>query len=173
MNNKLLFVVLFIAGALLRLLPHGANFVPLGAIALVSGSYFSKKYAWILPISIMLTTDIIFGSHPTMIWVYGSYILITLLGSTINNKRTLLRIIPTSIISSVLFFAITNFGVWATTSMYTKDLHGLVQCFTLAIPFFRNTLVSDFLFSLTLFPISALVKSGYFHTIISSRFSLR
>ena len=49
--------------------------------------------------------------------------------------------------ASLSFFAISNFAVWALWNMYPKTLAGLAECYTMAIPFFRNTAVSDLLFA--------------------------
>lgn len=141
-----LFFILF--GVLARFLPHPANFAPIAAIAIFSARYLPKKYAFILPISIMLISDLFFGFYGVeMLFVYGSFVLASLI-SLLNKNQKISSFIPfASISSSILFFFVTNFGVWLTTTMYSKNLAGLQSCFIAAIPFFRNTLLSDFFYT--------------------------
>ena len=150
-NSKLLIAALIFFGIVFRLLPHEANFAPVGAIALFSGTYFSKRYALLVPLVVMLITDIFLGYHSTIAYVYVSLLLITLVGSLLKSSTSLVNIVSFSLASSLLFFFITNFGVWATGNMYSKTLEGLIECYALAIPFFRNTILSDLMYSGVLF----------------------
>jgi len=145
MNNKLLIIGLVLLGVLLRFLPHEPNFVPIGAIALFSGNYLPKKYAWSIALTIMLITDIFFGFYPIMIWVYSSYFLISLLRK--NSYLKFKKLFLTSLFSSLIFYLITNFGVWISTGLYTKNLQGIYECYLLALPFFRNTLIGDLFYN--------------------------
>lgn len=150
---KLKFVpFLFLAiGLFARFLPHPANFAPIAAIALFSARYLPKKFAFILPLSIMLVSDLFLGFYGfEMFFVYGSFILAGIIGLIARNKKISSFIPFASASSSLFFFLITNFGVWLTSTMYAKNLIGLSSCFISAIPFFRNTLISD-LFYTTIF----------------------
>lgn len=138
---------LILIGIIARLLPHPANFAPISALALFSGAYLSKKNALIIPLIAMFISDIFLGFHTTMPFVYLSFILIALLGQTQSNKIKFTNILALSLSGSLLFFIITNFGVWATTHIYGHTLQGLIDCYTLAIPFYRNTLLGDLVYT--------------------------
>lgn len=133
-----------------RLIPHAPNFAPIGGLALFSGSHFKKKIALLIPLTAMFVSDIFLGFHKTIPHVYVSFIIIALIGRLINkNKWQSLAL--ASLTSSVLFFLITNFGVWATGTMYQKTLSGLSQSYVMGLPFFRNTIISDLFYSFSFF----------------------
>lgn len=138
-------VVLF--AALYRLLPHPANFVPISALALFGGAHLNKRYALVVPLAAMIFSDLFLGFSGITIWVYASFLLIGLIGLSLRRHLTVTKLAASTLASSLLFFGITNFGVWLTTTLYSKDLMGLVTCFIAALPFFRNTLLSDALFT--------------------------
>jgi len=130
--------------ALSRLLPHPFNFTPIGAMALFGGACFSNnKIAFSIPILSMLVSDCIIGFHNTLLYVYASFMLITLIGMYLRHNAKAGNIIAASLISSLLFFIITNFGVWATDST-SHGLSGLISTYTLAIPFYTNDLFGNF-----------------------------
>jgi len=141
-----LFFLLF--GLLARFLPHPANFAPIVAIALFSARYLPKKYAFVLPLSVMFISDLFLGFYgPTMFFVYGSFILSGIIGLIARHQKSASFIPLASFSSSLVFFLVSNFGVWLTTTMYAKNLIGLQSCFIAAIPFFRNTLLGDFFYT--------------------------
>lgn len=151
MKLKLVPFLFLTLGLFARFLPHPANFAPIAAIALFSARYLPKKFAFILPLSIMFISDLFLGFYGLeMFFVYGSFIIAGIIGLLNRNQKVSSFIPFTSFSSSVIFFLVTNFGVWLTTTMYTKSLFGLISCFISAIPFFRNTLLSD-LFYTTIF----------------------
>lgn len=118
------------------------NFTPIAAIALFGAANFSnKRDAFLIPIIAMFISDLFIGLHPTMWAVYLSFILIVLIGFNLRKKQTVLRIITSSIISSVLFFIVTNFAHFLVYFPHT--FQGLTQCYIDAIPFFRNTVLGD------------------------------
>lgn len=61
----------------------------------------------------------------------------------IQKNKNVISITAVSLAGSVLFFLITNFAVWAYSSMYTRDLAGLAQSYIAGLPFFRNTVLGD------------------------------
>ncbi|NTU47327.1 hypothetical protein HGA88_06935 [Candidatus Roizmanbacteria bacterium] len=148
MNSKLfVFFTLLIVGIASRLVPHEPNFVAVGAVSMVAGYYFSKKVALLLPASIMIISDCVLGFHATMPWVYGSFIAIALGSHLLKNKLHITNVIALSFASSFAFFVTTNFGVWIATELYMKNFSGLVECYYYALPFFRNTVLSDLFYS--------------------------
>ena len=135
----------------MRLLPHPPNFAPIGALALFAGAHLDKKSRFILPISAMVISDIFLGFDATTPVVYISFILIIMMGLILKHKTNTGRLIMVSLLSSLLFFIVTNFGVWALSTMYAKNFSGLMQSYAMGIPFFRNTVLSDVLYSFIFF----------------------
>lgn len=153
MINFFTAVLLILFAAFSRLLPHPENFAPLAAVAIFAGLYMSKKYAIIIPIAAVFLSDIFIGLYPYVLWVYGSYVLIALINIGMRNKykksggvRKAGLLYGASIISSVAFFIITNFGVWTSGLYYEMTLSGLMNSYAAAIPFFRTSLLADILY---------------------------
>lgn len=153
MRNFLISSAIIFAGALSRLLPHPDNFTPIMAIALAGGVYIDKRFALIIPLAALFLSDIFIGFHNTIFFVYGSFLLIGLIGIWLKSHKKPLPILATALLSSTLFFVITNFGVWLTGGgwFYPKTWQGLIECYTLAIPFFRNTIAGDLVYTGVLF----------------------
>jgi hypothetical protein len=156
MMNFLVAVILILFAAFSRLIPHPANFTPIAAIALFSGVYLDKKFFLIVPVAAMLIGDIFLGFHPMMIWVYGSFAVIALIGLWLKSHKSVGYIFGTTVVSSIIFFIITNFGVWAA-GFYEYSLRGLAECYTMAIPFFRNSIAGDLIYVTAMFGIYELV----------------
>ncbi|MCI0705924.1 MAG: hypothetical protein L0Y80_00380 [Ignavibacteriae bacterium] len=144
---------LILAAALSRLIPHPFNFTPIAAMALSSAVYLDKKYAFIIPLAAMLVSDAILGFHSGMIWVYGCFALIALMGLWLRSHKKPLFVAGAALTSSVLFFVVTNFAVWfmGSGALYPKTWEGLVACYVAAIPFFQNTVAGDLLYTGALF----------------------
>ncbi len=154
-----IFFIIF--GASLRFFPHLPNFTPVAAIALFGGVYLNRRYALMLPLAIMAISDYSIGFYDfkLMAGVYLSFVLVGLIGLLIKKKKNLFTIFGGSILGSVLFFLITNFSVWAFYNWYPHTLNGLLQCFNMAIPFFRNTLAGDLFYVSVLFGIYELITA--------------
>ena len=146
-----------------RILPLPANFAPVAALALFGGVYLGKRYAIIIPLAAEVIADFFIGfySLPVMLTVWGSFVLVGLIGLLIRRRKNLTTIIFGTLSSSVLFFVTTNFAVWLAGDWYPKTLAGLGQCFTLALPFFRNTILGDASFVFLFFGIYELVVYLY------------
>lgn len=149
-KSRVSILVIVLLAVVARLIPHAPNFAPIGGLALFSGANFKNRIALLIPLTAMFISDIFLGFHKTIPYVYMSFIIIALIGGLIkkNKWQSLLK---ASLISSVLFFLITNFGVWATSSMYQKNLGGLMQSYVMGLPFFRNTIISDLFYSFSFF----------------------
>jgi len=146
--KKIIIPILFILlAAISRFLPHPANFAPIAGMALFGGVYFSKKFTFIVPFLALLISDFFIGFHQTMPFVYGSFLIVGLIGLWLKNHKTTKNIFASTLVSSILFFIITNFGVWFMGNMYAKNIFGLVDCYIMAIPFFRNTIVGDLFYT--------------------------
>jgi hypothetical protein len=152
--NMLFAFILVLFAAFSRLIPHAPNFTPVITIALFGGTYFPRKLALLLPIAAISISDAVIGfySATSMLFVYGSYVLISLLGTSMQNRISAMRVAGYSFIAAVMFFILTNFGVWlAPNGLYPRTLSGLFECYIMALPFFRNTLTSTIVFSTVMF----------------------
>lgn len=152
-QSRLSFLLLIVA-ILSRFLPHPPNFTAVGASALYSGKYIRGPWAYFVPIVAMLISDLFLGLHTTMPFVYGSFIVSIVLGRTLIKRRGWLNTGLTTMIGSVIFYLVTNFGVWLTTPLYPHNLAGLAQCYLLALPFFAWTLLGDITFVALFFTIT-------------------
>ena len=153
-------LVLVLVAVGLRLVPHPPNFSPIAAMALFGAAVFDRKILAILfPLAALLISDLILGFHDQMPAVYGSILLIELLGLwVLRSNLGAARIAVTAVSSSVLFFLITNLSVWAFSGMYARTLAGLVSCFIAALPFLQNGIAGDLVYSGALFGAFALVE---------------
>jgi hypothetical protein len=142
-------VIFIIIGVFSRLIPHIPNFSPLVAVSLFSGVYWDKKHGYLLPLSIYIFSDLLIGLHNTVIFTWSSIIIIYFLGRHIK-RRNVTSTITYTLASSLLFFIITNFGVWLM-GWYAHTLEGLIECYVLALPFFRTSLLADLVFVGVLF----------------------
>ena len=141
-NREIVILLFIILAAVIRLIPHPPNFAPITAMALFGGLNFqNKKLAYAIPILAMIVSDLFLGFYSISIFVYLSFIAITYIGTTIKSVN-----ISNIFLSSLLFFIITNLGVWILG--YPMTIEGLLTCFTLALPFFGYALAGDLFFSL-------------------------
>ncbi|MFH0791310.1 MAG: DUF6580 family putative transport protein [Candidatus Omnitrophota bacterium] len=146
----MLAIALIVLGISTRFLPHVPNFTPVIAIALFGGYYLNRKYAVLVPLLLMVFSDIFLGMHNTMFFTWGSVVLISILGITQKKNKSVLNVAGSSLASAVLFFAITNFGVWIS-GWYPYTLGGVADCYIMGIPFFRATLLSTVVYSAVMF----------------------
>ncbi len=142
------------AAAAARLLPHPPNFTPIAAMALFAGAHFGHRgLAFAVPLGAMLLSDLVLGlGHvESLPFIYGAFALIVALGLTLRNRRGVVRIAGAALAGSVLFFGLTNFGVWLGSGMYPPTLDGLAQSYAAALPFFAHTALGDWFFVGVLF----------------------
>ncbi len=171
-------VFFILGGALIRIASHFGwisslpNFAPIAAIALFGGVYLNKKYALIIPLAAMLAADFFIGFYNIwlMLAVYGSFALIGLIGLWLRKNKSVTNVIGATLTGSVLFFLITNFTMWAVQplmahAIYPQTLQGLVDCYTMGLPFFRNTLMGDVFYVGVMFglmEVVVLVKNKFY-----------
>jgi hypothetical protein len=141
------------AAAALRLVPHPPNFSPIDAMALFSGAYLWRRgaLAFVAPLGALLVSDLVLGFYHGMATVYLSVALIVLLGAVAVRRVSALRVGAAALASSIIFFVITNFGMWLSSGIYPRTLAGLEACYVAAIPFFQNTVAGDFFYAALLF----------------------
>ena len=139
-----IFLGIFIALAMSRFIPHPPNFTSLIALSFYVPAIFGMRYLPALLISFIIT-DYIIGFHNTVVFTWGSVILISLI--TKYFLKTIITRIIGALSGAVIFFIITNFGVWSG-GYYDYTIDGLISCYILAIPFMGYNLISTILFSL-------------------------
>ncbi|MFA5093175.1 MAG: DUF6580 family putative transport protein [Candidatus Omnitrophota bacterium] len=154
---------LIIIGILFRFIPHAANFTPVAAIALFAGVYLNKKQALVVPLILMVASDLFLGMHNVVIFTWGSFALVTLLGLWAKHHKTFLGIVSTSVASSILFYVITNFGVWAM-GWYPQTAKGLLDCYILGLPFLRVFSVATLVYTVVFFGAYELIAAKVRHT---------
>ena len=174
-KNILLIVALIVIGILGRMIPHPPNFTPIIAIALLASHVFKNKWIVILtPLMAMWISDLVLNNYrytghhdggflvfsSSSLWVYGPIICIALLGTVLIKKVKISNIALSSISGSLIFFLVSNFGVWISGTMFPKSLFGLIECYTFALPFFGNALVGDLVYCTILFTSYSLAFSG-------------
>jgi hypothetical protein len=148
--------------ALSRLLPHPPNFTPIGAIALFGGACFANRWqAFFVPLAALFLGDLVLGFHILMPVVYGAFTLEVCLGLWLRRRRRLLPIASAVLAGSVMFFLISNFGVWALLGTYPRTPAGLFACYIAGIPYFGNTLLGDAVYCTALFGGLTLAESAF------------
>ncbi len=160
-KNKFQFgiiVLLIIAAALSRLIPHPANFAPIGAMALFGAAYITNRVLSILvPIiamwlSDMVLTNVVYSQYYDgfqwygNLWVYAAFLGIAVIGFVLLKKVNLTSFLGASVLAAIAFFLITNFGTWMSTPLYPKTGVGLIAAYTAGLPFFLNTLLGNLVF---------------------------
>tara|TARA_B100000945_G_C20220224_1_gene520271 strand:+ start:189 stop:701 length:513 start_codon:yes stop_codon:yes gene_type:complete len=158
-NNLLIPISLLLIMSFSRLIPHPPNFTPIIAVGILGG-YFFKNLNWSLGIvflSIFLT-DLLLGFYPSMLMIYLSLAIIILSFHKLNNLMNFKNLFLYGLSGSVIFFIVSNFGVWMFDGLYEKNLEGLIKCYIMAIPFFKNTLFSTIIFSYSFLFVNNLSK---------------
>ncbi len=167
-KSKLLITIgLIVLAVLSRILPHPLNFSPIGAVAIFSAMHLNKRVSFLIPFLSLWLSDFVLnnwfyhqfyqGSANSIVWfanewVYIAFAVIYLLTLLIKFKVKVSNLVIASLTSSVVFFLLTNFGVWLS-GFYPMTASGLVACYTAALPFFQNTLLGDLFYVSVLFGI--------------------
>ncbi len=161
-----------------RLTPHPWNLVPMGAVSLYAGAKLPLRWAWLVPISALVISDMLidfgFGGafmasnraaeyHVySRIAVYGAFALTTLIGPLASRPKVGPALLPAlSLAASGLLFLTSNFAVWAEGVMYPMNLAGLTACYVAAVPFFDKTIIADLIGTAVLFSLGALIQHVY------------
>jgi len=157
-------------GVMTRLIVHEANFTPVIALVLFGGVYLERKYAVLLPILLMMVTDLILGLHSVILFTWGSLVLVSFMGLWLREHKTRLHVAGTAVSSAFVFYLVTNFGVWLS-GYYPMTFQGLEKCYVMAIPFFRASLLSTIIYSVVLFGLYELVafrarNTRFAHTVL-------
>lgn len=150
-TQLLIALALVLAGIALRFVPHLPNFAPVGAVALFAGAVLGWRLAVWLPLLVMMLSDFVLGFYPGIELTWAGFLLVALYGMLFRNARFSNRVTLGALGGSTIFFAVSNFGVWLSSGMYAHTIDGLVQCYTMALPFFRMTFMGDVFYGFVLF----------------------
>ncbi len=164
--------LIVLLAAFSRLIPHPPNFAPIGAMSIFGAAYFARKHlAIVVPIiamwlSDLLLNNVIYGQYfdhfvwfyQGCYWTYAAFIFIGLIGFRLLKKVRPVNLLIASLSASVVFFLISNFGVWASGTMYPNTFSGLMSCYAAGLPFFKNTLMGDLVYSGALFGMFELIQ---------------
>ncbi len=159
--------LLILLVALSRLVPHPPNFSPVGGMALFGAAYYSKRYmACFISVIAMWISDLAVNNilyaqyfdhfvwfYNGAIFTYGAFLVIVIFGTLILKKIRVKNLIVAALGSSIIFFLISNFGVWLASDMYPKNGGSLMSCYIAGLPFFQNTLFSNLFYCAMLFGI--------------------
>lgn len=167
-------VAAVLLAALSRLIPHPPNFAPITALALFgTATLADRRLALLTPLVALFVSDLgieglhrlglmaSWGIYPGMWVTYTAFLLVGLLGLLLRHHRNIPAITGATLAGSVVFYVVTNFGVWAGGNLYPRTLEGLLACYTAAIPFFQNTLLGDAVYGTALFGGFALAERGW------------
>ncbi len=157
--------VIFAVVARMPFMPHPWNLTPVAAALLYFGARGSRRQLWV-PFALLALSDVILTkfvySYPFswdhfVTWAW--YAAILWLGTSLRENSNWLRVGGAALASSVSFFIVSNFAVWAAWNMYPKSLAGLMTCYAAGLPFFRHTVAGDMLFTALAFGLPALAAA--------------
>jgi hypothetical protein len=119
----------------------------------VGGAYLDRRFAVFLPLIALFLSDFVIGFHGLMVYVYASVLAIGAIGFWVRRNRALHRMVAGTLAGSILFFLVSKLGVWISGdgAFYPMTLGGLIECYVVALPFFRNSLMGDAFFATVLF----------------------
>jgi hypothetical protein len=172
-NSGLYFAIsVIIAGALFRFIPHWPNFTPIAAMALFGGAYFGRKHlAFLIPFAAMFLSDLILGFHKDMWAVYFAFGFTVFIGMLLKRNIRVINILTASLVSSSLFFLLTNFAAWLSNPMYPQNFNGLMASYlaglaffndgSFGISFFLNEMAGSLFYSVLFFGSFALARKWY------------
>lgn len=153
-------IAIILLAAASRLVKHPFNFTPIVAMAIFSGFYLKKYWGLVIPLGAMLASDYFIGFYDwqVMASVYAAIIIAYGIGWFLSKHKKWYNILLSAIASSIIFFIVTNFAVWALFDWYPHTWSGLLSCFTLAIPFFRNSFIGDVVYTGAFFAVFELAR---------------
>jgi hypothetical protein len=157
-NNLKIIIGVLITLAASRFVPHPPNFTSLIALSFYIPVLFGRKYIAVVIFSFFLT-DLVIGFHSVTIFTWGSVLAIGIISRYF--KDPFLKRICGPLLGAIIFFIITNFGVW-TQGGYGYSLQGIISCYYMAIPFFHYTILSTLIFSIIIEIIMNFSNSKFF-----------
>ncbi len=159
-------VTIILAAAFSRIVPHMPNFSPLGAMAVFAAAhFFDRRLSLLIPVAATWLSDLFLNNviyaqsgqgfawfYPGFYWQYAAYMIIALMSLGVFRRGlTVTKIVSASLLSGAVFFAVSNFGVWFSGSLYPHNFSGLLACYAAALPFYHGTLLGDAAYGALLF----------------------
>ncbi|SKB33852.1 DUF6580 family putative transport protein [Daejeonella lutea] len=165
-SRFIVLTLLVILAAFSRALPlvvdHTWNFTAVGALAIFAGAQFNdKRLAFIMPLAAMALADLLFLRNGFSLLVYSGFIAMVACGFLIRNKVNTMNVILASFISASVFYLITNFSFFYPVTLYPRNFAGIIASYTAALPFFRNMLLGNLVYSAVLFGSFYLLSKRY------------
>ena len=166
-KNSTRYIIIFFALMLLiasRSLSFIPNFTPTISLIVFISIMFRNNYtlAFIIVLS-QLISDYFLGYYSSMLFVYLGYVLIALTSKYIMKNLSFIYVIWASCISVLIFYLVSNYGVWQMMGLYEYSLNGLMQCYIAGIPFLKYSLISTLLYSTTIYVLYKVTLSKYFN----------
>ena len=159
-NTILIFALLLVVAASSRFVSHLWNFTFLGGVFIFAGAYFQdKKVSFALMLSTMLLTDLLIGFHSQMPAVYLGYAAVVAIGFLLTSQSSRLKVLAAALSGSFVFYAVSNFGVWMEGALYPKTVQGLIDCYLMALPFYKNQVAGDLISTFVIFETARQVSS--------------
>lgn len=158
-NNLYLIYLLIILTVIARMIPHPMNITPIGALALFSGAYLGRGQFILTPMIALFIGDALIGFYApvVMVFVYIGFILSTLIGrGLLYYKKSVSRIGLSVCCGAVVFYLLSNFGMWLYAYPYTVT--GLIQCYVAGLPLLKNSLIGDAFYVIVIFGTYELLK---------------
>jgi hypothetical protein len=150
-------IVLLAAAA--RLVPHPPNVTPIAALALFGGAHFANRWVGLgVALVALLLGDLVIGFHALVPFVYGGFAAIGVLGFWLRSERSVGRVARATVSGSLLFFLVTNFGMWWLFDTYPPTAAGLWACYVAGLPYLANSLAGNAVYMTALFGGVALMK---------------
>ena len=159
MSMTLLFCLIAITG---RIIPHPYNMTPFLALLIISHQYLPRHHVILCSLLALFLSDCLLAlwqPHP----LFGSWAIFTYSGwlmiAWFTQRLTANKSFPLTWvgIASIGFWIWTNFGTWLCGALYSKTTIGLIECYTLALPFLERSLIGDLLW----FTILSTALQGY------------
>jgi len=145
---------LIVIAVLCRFVPHVHNFSPVYGALLFGGAHLRRRDVIWFPVMLLAASDFVLTNliyHLNIGWLeivqMGAFASIALIGRLLRKRTTWRRLAGACVASSLSFYLISNFGVWLGWNSYPHTWQGLVQCYVAAIPWYRQTLISTFVYA--------------------------
>ena len=155
--NRILIAVIYgliLFTVLSKLLPHPYNFTSMGALSLFAGAFLPARFAWSVPIFCLIVSDVVGGFYNpvVMFFVYLGFFVNTFVGTYfLQINRSVIRITGCGFIAAFIFYVISNFGMWLSGLAYPMTLQGLIECYINGLPYLKNTIGGNIIYSYFLF----------------------
>ena len=159
-SEEILGLALIAVAVIVRTLPHPDNFTPLTALAIFSGLLLRPRLALWVPLIAIAASDFFQPTHDLFWLTWGCFYLTTLVGMSLRGRMSALPILAGTLTGTLIFFVLTNLGVWIWQDLYPKTASGLLECYVMALPFVRNAVAGDLVYAGVFYLVYRLISAG-------------